>query len=223
MSDFTFSDFLVLAAGGMFVLGYLIINQMMLRIMLLLGTVLYIWYYAVFDTTPLWPAIWASLATGVANLIGLVSLFFRNSTLSIPTEYRDIYTHFDILPPGDFRRLMRAATRHKRSAGHELTVDGNHVSTLHYVVDSEVSIEKFGERFTIPNGVFVGEVAYLTGNRASASTYLATDSDVLEWDIGSLKRISARDPRFRLAMDAMISLDLAGKIARAGSPGNEMV
>ncbi|MEO0920722.1 MAG: cyclic nucleotide-binding domain-containing protein, partial [Pseudomonadota bacterium] len=93
----------------------------------------------------------------------------------------------------------------------------------HYVVDSEVSIEKFGERFTIPNGVFVGEVAYLTGNRASASTYLATDSDVLEWDIGSLKRISARDPRFRLAMDAMISLDLAGKIARAGSPGNEMV
>ncbi|MEO0545136.1 MAG: cyclic nucleotide-binding domain-containing protein [Pseudomonadota bacterium] len=223
MSDFTFSDFLVLAAGGMFVLGYLIINQMVLRIMLLIGTILYIWYYAIFDTSPLWPAIWASMATGIANLVGLFSLVIRNSSLSIPTEFRDIHTHFSILPPGDFRRLMRAANRSRRPAGHELTKDGNHVSTLHYVIDSEVAVEKFGEEFSIPTGVFVGEVAYLTGNRASATTYLASDSDVLEWDIGLLKRLSVRDPRFRLAMDAMISLDLAGKIARAGSPIRDVV
>ena len=33
-----------------------------------------------------------------------------------------------------------------------------------------------------------------------------------------MKQRAASDVRFRLAMDAMISLDLADKVARAGSP-----
>lgn len=221
MNGAFFADFLVLLAGGMFVLGYLIINQMVLRVMLLLGTFLYIWYYAVLDATPLWPAIWASMATGLANLIGLFSLMARNSKWAIPTAYRDIYDQFDILPPGDFRKLMLAAKRVKREAGYRLTDEGAPVDTLYYIVDGDVAVEKFGERFLIPKGVFIGEVAYLTGNLASAKTSLESDSDVLEWDVAMLKQIATRDPKFRLAMDAMISMDLAGKIARAGSPGTE--
>lgn len=219
LNGLIFSDYLVLAAAGTFVLGYLIINQVMLRVMLLIGTAFYIWFYAVVDETPIWPAIWASTTTGLANLVGLMSLLFRRSAWAIPKKYQDIYVHFDVLPPGDFRKLMSAAKREKRPAGYELTVEGSRVNTLHYVIDGAVEVEKFGERFSIPDGIFVGEVAYLTGNRASASTFLASESDVLEWDVATLKQRSTKDPRFRLAMDAMISLDLAGKVARAGSPG----
>ena len=219
MDDLRLSDFLVLAAAGMFVLGYLIINQILLRTMLLIGTMLYIWYYAVVDETPLWPAIWASAATGTANLIGLLSLFYRSSTWAIPNKYKDIYVHFGPLPPGDFRKLMGAAHRSVKPAGFQLTTAGSRVTTLYYVIDGAVDVEKSGSRFAIPDGIFVGEVAYLTGNCASASTYLARDSDVLEWDVATLKQRAARDPKFRLAMDAMISVDLAGKVARAGSPG----
>jgi hypothetical protein len=219
MEELNLSDFLVLVAAGMFVLGYLIINQIMLRTMLLIGTILYIWYYAVVDETPLWPAIWASSATGTANLIGLLSLFYRNSTWAIPNKYRDIYVHFNLLPPGDFRKLMSATSRVTRPAGYQLTAAGSRVNALYYVIDGKIEVEKFGRRFSIPDGVFVGEVAYLTGHHASASTYLASDSDVLEWEVAMLKKRAVRDPSFRLAMDAMISLDLAGKVARAGAPG----
>ena len=170
MNEFLLPDFLVLAAAGMFVLGYLIINQIMLRAMLLVGTALYIWYYAVVNDTPLWPAIWASTATGTANLIGLMSLFYRRSVWAIPRKYRDIYAHFDILPPGDFRKLMSVANRVTRPAGHQLTADGSRVNTLYYVIGGKVEIEKYGSRFFVPDGVFIGEVAYLTGNRASASS-----------------------------------------------------
>ena len=221
MERLLLTDVLVLGAAGMFVLGYLLINQVMLRIMLLIGTVLYIWYYAIVADTPLWTAVWASIATGTANVIGLLSLFYRNSTWAIPGVYRDIYVHFDLLPPGDFRKLMSATKRIIRPAGYQLTEAGSHVNTLYYVIDGTVDVEKFGGRFSIPDGNFVGEVAYLTGNRASASTFLASDSDVLEWEIPMLKQRATQDPRFRLAMDAMISLDLAGKVARAGSPGQE--
>lgn len=217
------SDFLVLAAAGMFVLGYLILDQILLRIMLLVGTALYIWYYAVVDDTPLWPAIWASVATGTANLIGLFSLLYRRSTLAIPKRYRDLYDSFAQLPPGDFRKLMKAAQRVTRPAGHRLTTAGRPIDTLYYVIDGAVDVEKGGRRFSILKGTFVGEVGYLIGNDASASTALSRDSELLEWNVEKLKRRVVRDPRFGLAMDTMISLDLAGKVARAGPPIQQAV
>lgn len=218
MEDLSFSDFLVLAAAGMFVLGYLILNQIILRIMLLVGTALYIWYYAVVDSSPLWPAIWASMATGSANLIGLMSLLYRRSQFAIPRTSRDLYSQFSQLPPGDFRNLMLAANRVTRPAGHRLTTEDRPVETLYYVIDGSVEVDKNGNRFHLSKGTFIGEVGYLTGNPASASTHLAEDSELLEWGVASLKKRVARDPRFGLAMDTMISLDLAGKVARAGAP-----
>ena len=216
MKDMLFSDYLVLAAAGMFVLGYLTINQIILRIMLLVGTALYIWYYAVVDDAPLWPAIWASATTGSANLIGMLGLIYRRSAWAIPSSFRDIYPHFNALPPGDFRKLMKEANRVTRPAGYRLTTAGTTVDTLYYIIDGAVEVEKLNSRFSIPKNTFVGEVAYMTGNPASASTFLVSDSLVLEWPVAKLKRRATRDPRFRLALDAMISLDLAGKVARAG-------
>lgn len=218
MAGLALSDLLVLSAAGMFVLGYLIINQVILRLMLLIGTALYICYYAVVDASPLWPAIWASMATGTANLVGLMALIYGRSSWAVPKMYRDVYPHFKMLPPGDFRKLMKVAERTTRPAGYMLTEGGRPVSKLYYIIDGAVRLEKFGDSFDIPDAVFVGEVAYLTNRRASASTILTKESDVLEWDVGILQQRSRRDPRFRLAIDAVISLDLAGKVARAGSP-----
>lgn len=217
MEDMLFSDFLVLAAAGMFVLGYLIINQIILRTMLLIGTGLYIWYYAVVDDAPLWPAIWASTATGLANLIGMSGLIYQRSAWAIPKQFRDIYPHFDVLPPGDFRKLMKATNRVARPAGYRLTTVGTTVDTLYYIIDGAVEVEKLNSCFSIPKNTFVGEVAYLTGNPASASTFLASDTLVLEWPVAQLKLCATRDPRFRLALDALISLDMAAKVARAGA------
>lgn len=218
MESYINPDYIVAAAATVFVIAYLIINQVALRLTLLFGTGLYIWYYFVAAQDPLWSAIWASSATGFANMIGLGKLWLRNSRISIPQRHIDIYNHFDILPPGDFRKLMRAATRQKRPAGYVLTENDARVDTLYYVVDGAVTVEKYGERFHLPDGIFLGEVAYLTGNRASATTHLAEEADVIEWDVAYLKRRSQRDVRFRLALDALISLDLAEKVARAGSP-----
>lgn len=218
LNAFEYQDYLVFLAGGIFCLGYLIINQVFLRIMGLIGMGLYILYYAIAAETPLWSAIWVSVAMVITNLIGLFSLWLRSSPLSIPRRYRDIYAHFDILPPGDFRKLMRAARRGERPMGYELTQVGNPVDTLTFVIDGGADVLKSGQTFSLPDGIFVGEIAYLTGHAASATVVLTGKSDVLEWNIPALRRQAARDVQFRLALDAMISLDLAGKVARGGSP-----
>lgn len=212
------SDILVLAAAATFVLGYLIINQIALRVMLLIGTGLYIGYYAVVSDTPLWAAIWASAATGTANVIGLTSLLLRKSKWIIPKRDKDLYSSFSALPPGDFRQLMLMASRGRRAQGDILTTTGAKVTSLFYVVSGRVEIRKRGSVFHMHSGNFVGEVAFLTEEDASATTLMAEDGELLSWDVAQLRQRAARDVRFRLALDAVISLDLAHKVASAGSP-----
>lgn len=217
MQGVLMADYLVIVAAGMFVLGYLIINQVVLRTMLLIGTVLYIWYYATVDDTPLWSAIWASVATGIANLVGLLWLLYERSTWAIPKNFSDVYARFKILPPGDFRKLMHAVSRVERPRGYTLTTEGAKIDTLYYILEGAAEVEKTNIRFSISHDVFVGEVAYLTGYSASATVVLSQDSTVLEWDVSILKRRAARDPRFTLALDALISLDLAAKVSSSVS------
>ncbi|WP_424938818.1 cyclic nucleotide-binding domain-containing protein [Aliiroseovarius sp. S253] len=212
------SDILVLAAAATFVLGYLIINQIALRVMLLIGTGLYVWYYAVVADDPLWAAIWASAATGTANVIGLTSLLLRKSKWIIPKRDKDLYPSFSALPPGDFRQLMLMASRERRAQSEVLTTAGSAVTSLFYVISGRVEIRKQGSVFHMHNGNFVGEVAFLTEEDASATTLMADEGELLCWDVAKLRQRAARDVRFRLALDAMISLDLAHKVSRAGSP-----
>lgn len=213
-------DVLIYLAGGSFVLGYLIINQVGLRLMLLAGTVLYILYYATVATDPLWGAIYTSVATGTANLIGLVALFLRRSGWAIPRAHRDLYGQFAHLPPGDFRALMRRGHRHRTTGEEVLTTEGALVSQLSYVISGTARVTKRGESFDLPPGVFVGEVAYMLRRPSAATTVLPAGSELVTWDAARLRRAAARSPRFKLTLEAAISLDMAAKVALAVAPGD---
>lgn len=213
-------DYLVLCAGLIYIVGLLIIDQLVLRCMLLVGSVFYVWYYATVNGEPMWAAIVTNLAISSANAIGLGLLLLRNSKLSIPHRHADIYEMFSILPPGDFRKLMSAATRSEVAHEFRMTVEGEPVRTLYFVLRGEVTAAKRGETFPLPAGIFLGEVGYLTGNAASATTTLDAGGELIQWDVATLKRMCARSPRFNLALDAAISKDLAAKVALAGAPGH---
>ena len=218
LSDLVPPEYIVLMAGGALTLAYLIINQVVLRVFILAGTALYIWYYWVVADAPLWTAIYTSLAMGVANLIGLGNLFWRQSRFAVPHAHRDIYSRFANLPPGDFRELVTRARRFRREADTLLTREGAPVDRRYYVISGDLTIEKRGETFHMPSGVFVGEVAYVTQQTSAATSRLTEGAEVLEWEFATLRRRSARASRFKLALEAMISRDQAMKVASAVAP-----
>lgn len=212
-------DYLVACAGFIYILAFLIINQIVLRCMLLVGSAFYIAYYAVVAGEPLWMAIFTNLSISTANFIGLMILLFSKSRFAIPKEHSDIYPVFSLLPPGDFRALVRLGRRRVLDEDTILTRDGAPVDTLYFVLKGEVSAEKRGETFKLPERIFIGEVGYLTRDDASATTRLAKGGEVLEWDVARLRAKAKRSARFNLALDALISKDLAAKVSRAGAPG----
>ena len=175
-------------------------------------------YYMYAADEPLWSAFQTSLAMLLANLVGLANLYRRNSRFAVPREHRDLFEHFSILPPGDFRDLMRHGTRTTLPAGTELTRLGQTVHHMYFVIEGQVEVEKFSERFVLPHAVFIGELGYMTTETATATTNLRTEAEVVVWDVVKLRERAKKQPRLQLSIEAVISRDLAAKVSRAGAP-----
>jgi hypothetical protein len=218
ITDIVTPELLAYIAGAFYVLGLLIINQVTLRLLVLAGTGFYILYYATVAAEPLWEAIYISLLIGVANLLGLFSLLARNSQWAIPREHKDIYGHFPGLPPGDFRTFVRLAKRGVVDQEIKLTTENAPLTKLYYVIEGETAVTKKDDKFIVPGGTFVGEVAYLMGRPASASTKLLPGAEYLEWSTVDLSNASARSARFKLALESVLSMDLAQKVSRSVAP-----
>ncbi|MEM1074550.1 MAG: cyclic nucleotide-binding domain-containing protein [Pseudomonadota bacterium] len=204
---------LVYVAGAFYVLGLVITKQVILRLLILTGTGVYIAYYALVSSSPLWSAIYVSLLIGLANVIGLTSLLVRRSRLAIPRAHSDIYDSFPDLPPGDFRALMRLAKRYKVTKDKQITQEGTPGQKLYFVIQGSTLARKGDQAFVLPPKLFLGEIAFLTNAASSASLWLEEGAEVLEWQFDELRRRCERVPRFKLALEASISVDLARKVS----------
>lgn len=217
----TLPDLLVLAAAGTYFLAYLIINQVILRVLVLIGTVCYIAYYATVADDPLWVAIWTSVALGLSNIFGLCLLLGARSRLAIPQEYRALYENtpgFKEVPPGDFGAIIKAASEETYEDAQQLMSEDAPNETLYYLLSGSAQANKLGHSFDLPPGIFLGEAAYLLNTNAAATISTEPGATVLRWDFRELRRLSQRRPRFKLALEALISRDQARKVAMAVAP-----
>ncbi|MEO9649649.1 MAG: cyclic nucleotide-binding domain-containing protein [Roseobacter sp.] len=206
---------LVFIAGAFYVAGLAITNQIVLRLFILAGTCVYLVYYFTISDSPLWEAIYVSLLIGLANLGGLTSLIARRSRYAIPRAHADIYEDFPPLPPGDFRALMGLARRYTVTSDKQITTENEPGEKLYFILKGSTLVRKGEQAFSLPPLLFLGEVAFLTGVPSSASAWIEEGSEILEWRSDVLRRKCARNPRFKLALEAAISLDLADKVARS--------
>jgi len=209
---------LAYVAGGLYILGLVTINQVVLRLLILLGTGVYVLYYATVAETPLVEAIYVSLLIGAANVLGLASLLLRQSRLAVPRNARDIYAQFPPMPPGDFRTLIKLARRYQAAEETVLTKENQAGRKLYYIISGTTRVRKGDSEFSVPPNLFLGEIAFLTGQPSSATAWLDAGGELLEWDFDLLERRCARNTRFKLALEAAISVDLARKVARAVGP-----
>jgi hypothetical protein len=212
---------LIMLAGGVQICGYLLINQTYLRMTMLCSTSLYILYYFHAAETPLWGAIAVSSMTLVAILIGLAALYMRNASWSVPEAHKDIYPLFDTLMPGDFRKVMRIATRETLTHERIVTREGERPDTLMFVTKGTFYVTKGNARFDVPGPTFIGEVAYLRDSPSAATTILPPGTELVIWSRDTLTRHIRTSPRLKLALDALISRDLATKVSLAISPDAE--
>jgi hypothetical protein len=193
--------------------GYLARDELWLRLFLLAASANYLVYYYNVADTPLWEAILTSGVLALVNLVVIVIVVLERTTFTMSRQVAQIYRAFDMLTPGQFRRIMRHGAIRTADDTVRLTTEGMRVEKLHFVNDGSVVVTKRGQRTEIPARIFVGEIAYATGNLASATVEVTPGSVWVEWDQEALRRLTRRFPALGVALMAQFNVDLLGKVA----------
>jgi hypothetical protein len=205
------------AAALMQLGGFLMRDQVRLRLLVLGGNALYILYYYVHPASPLWDAMFWSSAFLIANVAMVIVLVQDRRRHGLTDDALTVYGAFGGMEPGDFRRLMRLGRISAAHAEVTLTRIGVPPARLYHVLQGRVSIERADRVLEIEaNGMFIAEIGFLLGTPASATVRLAPGGRYAAWEADSLCALMEQRPAIRHAMAQALNRDLAKKLLENG-------
>ncbi len=113
-------------------------------------------------------------------------------------------------------RLFRTGVWRDVGAGDALTIEGQPVAALYLLGSGHATVEVEGEQVArLAPGAFVGEMAFLSGNTASATVRTVEPSHIFAFDPVKLRRLIATDEQISAAMHRSVGQDLAQKLRRS--------
>ncbi len=193
--------------------GLMVRDELLLRILILIGTGFYLSYYFYFPETPLWDAMFASAAIGTVNLTLIAIVIRERTTFTMSAEDAALFKRFGVLTPGQFRKLMRRAEWRSASEHVELTRVGERPEELYFIVSGDIHLEKFGESYILDADKFIGEIAFLEGEQASATTAITSGARYVSWNVDDLHLLFGKFRHLGQAVVTLLGQDLSRKVA----------
>ena len=206
-------DILVHVGAFLFLLAYLVRDQILLRGLIILGTVFYIIYYF-FMETPLWSALLWNSSFVVINLIMIVVIYSDRASFVMTKREKKLYQVFTTLSPGEFKKLLKIADWFDGSSEEQITTEGEIPERLYFIIDGEALITRDDKKFLVGPNVFIGELAYLIKKPATATVKLTEKVVGISWKTSSLTKLLASNPQMKIAFDGLLNQDLASKLAK---------
>ena len=102
------SDILVHIGSFLLLLAYLVRDQILLRAVIILGTIFYIVYYILMEA-PLWSALLWNVSFVVINLIMIVVIYSDKTSFVMSEKEAKLYQVFYTLSPSEFKKLLKIA------------------------------------------------------------------------------------------------------------------
>jgi hypothetical protein len=215
LSHIFVGDNLVHLAAAIYLAGFLFRDQIMLRGLLIVGDVVYTAYYVLAPADPLWGGAFWSIVFICVNAVMITRIVADRAHFGLSEEELRLFRKLDTMTPGEFRRFMRLAGWHVANGDTVLTRENQLLEKLYFVLDGEISIEKVGRTTGVEAGIFIGEVAFLLTQPASATVTVGPRARYVAWDAGALRRLLLRAPSLRIAFNAALNRDMAAKVARS--------
>ena len=215
---------LIYLGTALLLIAYAIRDELKLRLLIVASTYVYIAYYYFVPSPPLWEAIITSLVMIGINFWVIGQILLERTTLRLSDDEKRLFDGFDTLNPGQFRRIARLAQWHKAEDldGTLLTREDEPSGALFYIFEGIVSVEKHGRQFRLPEGNFVGEVAFVLNRKTTTTAVAPQGMRYVEWDSDALRGLSERHPALGNAMNALLTRDLAKKLKTSYRPDDAM-
>ncbi|MEO0680376.1 MAG: cyclic nucleotide-binding domain-containing protein [Pseudomonadota bacterium] len=220
MPTLDFAALMGIGAVACYMAGLLFRDQIVLRLLILIGSAFYIVYYSIAAEAPLWTAIAGTLGITAANLWGLGALLLSRRPSAVPMRQRGIREAMGGMEPGLFRRLMRSGEEMRAGGPIQMTDENARPGALWFLVSGRARLMKGGRAGWLEGPCFVGEVSWLTGSPASAEVTALPGAVLVRWERAELRRLVRRSLRLETALEAAIAVDMARKVSQ-GRPSLE--
>lgn len=203
---------LINLAALLYFIGFMVRDELLLRLLILCGTCLYLAYYFLYPTGPLWNAIITSSILGMANIWVLGKIVFERTTLALTDDEKNLFECLGKLNPGQYRTIMQHAKWVHLEAPLNLCKQGEKADKLFYLLRGTATLEKSGKAFSLDTENFIGELAFILDCDYSASATLEKGVCYVEWDSAKLKSVMQKKPELANAVNAMFNRDIATKL-----------
>ena len=201
-------------ANVLYLASYSVRDIFWLRILTVVAMLCMFPYYFSCAAEPLWePIAWNSLFLGV-NLFQIFLLIRERWPVALHGLEREIYEKiFHALTPGEFTRLLKLGEWRKPDEDHVLVQDGEVVQEM-MLLCAGAAVVKAGdvELARLQPGQFVGEMSFLTQDKASASVLAAEGATVLAWPQEELQAYLDKHGDLSFKLRGIIGRDLVRKI-----------
>jgi CRP-like cAMP-binding protein len=215
---FSLTDLIGTLSYALIALSYMMTRILWLRIVAVLGLFLEIAYFR-FSGGDLkvgigWNAIFIAI-----NLFLLVLLVRERASLRLPEKDAPMLRQsFAGLDDAQIARLLKAADWRDAQPGEILTQQDHAVDSLFFLCSGRASVEVNGSFETyLEKGSFIGEIAYLTGNLATATVVIDEPSRVLAFSKQRMAKVTNTDSRIAGIIYELLGRDLAQKMRRSNT------
>ena len=165
-----------------------------------------------------WMVAWeAAFALINSAQVGILIYEKRKARLT-PEEEALRLRLFGQLSVVEFHRMIRTGTLVTTTDGQTLTVQGEPVSRIVLITDGASSVDVDGRIVAYcRQGDFVGEMAFVSGNPATATVRTIAATRYLMWRFSDLKQLLSKHPEISTSLQSVFNRNLIEKLSREAS------
>jgi CRP-like cAMP-binding protein len=202
----------------MLALSYVLTNIFWLRVTAVISMVLEIVYF-MYSGGDLGTAIAWTVLFILINAYQLFWLVRERLSAKLPEKEAPLLREaLAGLDDSQISKLLQAAEWKDFQAGDVLTRQDAPVDALYFLCSGRANVEVNRSMVTfLEKGSFVGEIAYLTGNPATATVVIDEPARVLKFSKMRMAKVIAADPQINGIIYQLLGRDLAMKMRRANT------
>ena len=211
---------MVHVANVLYLISYLVRDILWLRVLTIFAGLSLLPFYCHCSDHVLWAPIgWNALFISV-NLIQIGILLRERRPRRLDGPEQELYDNvFSELTPGEFRQLLKVGEWREIETGTTVVQRDTVVRDIQVLQRGALEVRSAGgviDRDT--PGQFVGEMSFLSGEKATADVVAIEPSLVFVWPQESLNKLLDKKPALAFKIRGILSLDVVAKLRNHGQP-----
>lgn len=205
-------DILVHVGASIILIGYGVRDQIVLRIMVILGTLFYVAFYLSMDT-PLWSSLlWNALFISI-NIFMIIKLYRDRIVGKMSYNEQTMFRFLHNLNPGEFRKIRNAGIIKTTDSRSRVCDKRKKNNRLYLILDGAAEVLLPNKNVVLGAGAFIGEISFLNREKSSADVFLLPNTTYVVWEYDHLEELFRKNNHIKNCLNYLIAQDVTRKLS----------